>query len=229
MTDNRNDLLKSESVQNFLKSVYSLQQQVERVSTNSLADVLAISAPSVTDMAQRLEEAGLLDYQKYKGVRLTEAGEQLALKVIRQHRLIELYLVEELGYELREVHAEAERLEHAVSDRFVEAIAAKLNNPDFDPHGDPIPTPEGTVLRRDWQPLSIWPLDVQAEVSRIKTDNQDILQHILDRGFKLGATVCVTARDPFEGPLTVKVDGERQIIGYNVAACVLVEEPPIES
>lgn len=229
MSENRSDPLKSESVQNFLKSVYSLQQQMERVSTNALADVLAISAPSVTDMAQRLEEASLLDYQKYKGVRLTEAGEQLALKVIRRHRLIELYLVEELGYELREVHDEAERLEHAVSDRFIEALADKLDNPVFDPHGDPIPTAEGMITRRDLEPLTEWPLDESGLVSRIKTDNQDILQHILDRGFKLGATICVMARDPFEGPLTVTIDGEKQIIGYMVAACVLVEEQNPES
>jgi DtxR family transcriptional regulator, Mn-dependent transcriptional regulator len=226
MTDT---LLKSESVQNFLKSVYSLQQQMDRVSTNALADILTISAPSVTDMAQRLEDAGLLDYQKYKGVRLTEAGEQLALKVIRRHRLIELYLVEELGYELREVHDEAERLEHAVSDRFVEAIASKLDNPNFDPHGDPIPTAEGTMTRRDLQPLADWPLESPAQVSRIKTDNQEMLQHILDRGLKLGAQVQITARDPFEGPLTVQIDGGQQVIGHAVANCVLVEEPPDES
>jgi DtxR family transcriptional regulator, Mn-dependent transcriptional regulator len=226
MTDT---LLKSESVQNFLKSVYSLQQQMDRVSTNALADILTISAPSVTDMAQRLEDAGLLDYQKYKGVRLTEAGEQLALKVIRRHRLIELYLVEELGYELREVHDEAERLEHAVSDRFVEAIASKLDNPNFDPHGDPIPTAEGMMTRRDLQPLADWPLESPAQVSRIKTDNQEMLQHILDRGLKLGAQVQITARDPFEGPLTVQIDGGQQVIGHAVANCVMVEEPHDES
>lgn len=229
MTDNRSDLLKSESVQNFLKSVYSLQQRMERVSTNALADILMISAPSVTDMAQRLEEAGLLDYQKYRGVRLTEGGEQFALKIIRRHRLIELYLVEELGYELPEVHAEAERLEHAISDRFVEAIAHKLGDPDFDPHGDPIPSAEGTIARRDLQPLSEWPLDCAALVSRIKAENQDMLQHILDRGLKIGALVQVTARDPFEGPLTVQIDTGQQIIGHAVAACVLVEEPHDES
>lgn len=229
MTENRSNPLKSESVQNFLKSIYSLQQRMDRVSTNALADILEISAPSVTDMAQRLEEAGLVDYQKYKGVTLTTAGEQEALKIIRRHRLIELYLVEELGYELREVHDEAERLEHAVSDRFVEAIASKLDNPNFDPHGDPIPNAEGHMTRRNLQPLSEWSLNAPALVSRIKTDNQDMLQHILDRGFKLGASVRVTSRDPFEGPVTVTVDGEQQIIGHMVATCVLVEAPDSEA
>jgi DtxR family Mn-dependent transcriptional regulator len=229
MTDHRSDLLRSESVQNFVKSVYSLQQQVERVSTNALADILTISAPSVTDMAQRLEEAGLLDYQKYKGMRLTVEGEQFALKIVRRHRLIELYLVEELGYELREVHDEAERLEHAVSDRFVEALSDKLDHPVFDPHGDPIPTAEGTITRRDLQPLVGWPLANPALVSRIKTDNADMLQHILDRGFKIGAVVHVIARDPFDGPLTVEIDSSQQIIGHAVATCVLVEEPQVDA
>ncbi|HLV37117.1 MAG TPA: metal-dependent transcriptional regulator, partial [Spirillospora sp.] len=222
MTD-RSDPLQSESVQNFLKSIYALQQGGNRVSTNDMAGLLNISAPSVTDMAQRLEEAGLVDYQKYRGVMLTSAGEEEALKILRRHRLIELYLVEELGYELHEVHAEAERLEHAVSDRFIEAIADRLGHPDVDPHGDPIPTAEGVIRRRDLTPLSEWPLNTPAVVSRIRATSDDMLQHIVDRGLKLHAQVEVMARDPFEGPLTVQVDGTQQIIGYNVAACILVD------
>lgn len=216
-------LTQSESVQNFLKAIYALQQQAERVSTNALADALNISAPSVTDMAQRLVAAGLVDYEKYHGVRLTHDGELLALKIIRRHRLIELYLVEELGYALHEVHAEAESLEHAVSDRFVDALARKLNDPDLDPHGDPIPTPEGKVANRDLQPLTEWPVNTAASVSRFKTDNQEMLQHILDRGFKLASKVEVLERDPFDGPITTLVDGKKRTVGHNVAACILVE------
>lgn len=226
MTDNQ-DLLKSTSVQNFLKSVYSLQQRMERVSTNSLADALNISAPSVTDMAQRLEEAQLLDYQKYRGVVLTLAGEQMALKIIRRHRLIELYLVEELGYELSEVHDEAEDLEHAVSDRFIEALAIKLDHPLVDPHGDPIPAEDGTITRRELSPLTDWPLHTPATVSRIKATSAEMLQHILERDFKLAAQVEVLARDPFDGPVTIRLDAHEQVIGHNVAACILVE-PPLE-
>src|SRR5690606_30644004 len=222
MTD-RTDPLQSESVQNFLKSIYALQQGGKRVSTNEMAELLGVQAPSVTDMAQRLEAAGLVDYQKYRGVVLTPAGEEEALKILRRHRLIELYLVEELGYELHEVHAEAERLEHAVSDRFIEAIADRLGHPDVDPHGDPIPTAEGVIRRRDLTPLSEWPLNTPAVVSRIRATSDDMLQHIVDRGLKLHAQVEVMARDPFEGPLTVQVDGTQQIIGYNVAACILVD------
>jgi DtxR family Mn-dependent transcriptional regulator len=224
MTDNQ-DLLNSTSVQNFIKTVYSLQQSMERVSTNALAEALNISPPSVTDMAQRLEEANLLDYQKYKGVVLTLAGEQLALKIVRRHRLIELYLVEELGYDLSEVHDEAEDLEHAVSDRFIEALSHKLDHPSIDPHGDPIPTADGAIPARDLHPLTDWPLHTRAQVSRIVATSPEMLQHILDRDFRLDAQVEVLARDPFDGPVTVRVDGGQQVIGHHVAACILVEAP----
>jgi DtxR family Mn-dependent transcriptional regulator len=222
MTD-KSDPLQSESVQNFLKSIYALQQGEERVSTNAMAGLLNISAPSVTDMAQRLEEAGLVDYQKYRGVMLTAAGEEAALKILRRHRLIELYLVEELGYELHEVHAEAEQLEHAVSDRFIEAIAERLGHPDVDPHGDPIPTAEGVIERRDLEPLSAWPLHTPAVISRLRATSDDMLQYMIERGLKLHTPLMVIHRDPFEGPLTVHLQGTTQIIGHNVAACILVE------
>ncbi len=219
----RADPLNSESVQNFLKAIFTLQQETDRVSTNALAERLGVQAPSVTDMAQRLEAAGLVNYERYRGVTLTPVGEEAALKIIRRHRLIELYLTEELNYELYEVHAEAERLEHAVSDRFIEAINQRLGNPDLDPHGDPIPTAEGVILRRELVPLSEWPPDKKATVSRIRAINDEMLLHMGERGIKLDAQVEITARDPFDGPLTIMVDGTQQIIGHNVAACILVE------
>lgn len=221
----KSDLTQSKSVQDFLKAVHALQPTMDRVSTNALAEVLGVQAPSVTDMAQRLVAAGLLDYERYKGVTLTPEGESLALKIIRRHRLLELYLLTDLGYALQEVHDEAENLEHAVSDRFIDAIAAKLGDPQFDPHGDPIPAEDGTIVRRELQPLTQWPLETPASVSRIKTDSQEMLEHILDRGFNLGSDVTVLARDPFEGPVTTLVDGEQRIVGHNVAACILVESP----
>lgn len=217
------DLTQSESVQNFLKAVYSLQKGDTPVSTNALAEMLNVKAPSITDMAQRLVAGGLVDYTKYQGVVLTTTGKALALKIIRRHRLIELYLVKELGYQLQEVHDEAENLEHAVSDRFIEAIADKLDNPEFDPHGDPIPAEDGSITRRELHSLTEWPLGQAALVARIKAENPDMLQHILDRGFKLDAQVEVVSRDPFDGPVTTLVDGQQRIIGHHVADCILVE------
>ena len=219
----KNNVQQTRSVEDFLKAVYVLQQQMERVSTNALADMLGISAPSVTDMARRMVEAGLVDYRKYYGVLLTPRGEAIALHVIRRHRLIELYLVEKLGYELHEVHDEAENMEHAVSDRFVEAIAAKLGDPQVDPHGDPIPTSEGTVHRPQLMRLSDLPDDTPAQVSRFVAESSEMLQHMLDRDFSLGAAVLVVERDPFDGPLTVEINGVQRTIGHNVAACILVD------
>ncbi len=154
---------------------------------------------------------------------LTAEGESLALKILRRHRLIELYLVEELGYALQDVHDEAEHLEHAVSDQFIEAISRRLGHPDVDPHGDPIPAVDGTIRSRDLQALIELPTNTAAVVSRIESDNQEMLQHILERGFTLGASIEMVGHDPFEGPVTVLVDGEKIIIGHHVASAILVE------
>lgn len=214
----------SESVENFVKAVYKLQQESERVSTNALTAELNITAPSVTDMAKRLVDGGLVDYQRYHGVRLTNAGEEMALQIIRRHRLIELYLVSELGYELHEVHDEADQLEHAVSNRFIDAIAAKLGNPQFDPHGDPIPSADGTMANRDLNPLSELAIDVPATVSRFMAMDADMLQHILERGFILNTAIEIVARDPFEGPITIRIgDDTEVVIGHGVAQKILVE------
>jgi DtxR family Mn-dependent transcriptional regulator len=214
----------SRAVEDFLKAVYGLQQKTpERVSTNALAEALNIAAPTVTDMARRMEDAGLLDYRKYHGMVLSDKGTALALRVLRRHRLLELYLVQELGYELHEVHHEAENLEHAVSDRFIEAIATKLDHPTIDPHGDPIPDVDGTIIPRDLVALNVLELNTPALVSQFIAEDEAMLQHILNRRFRLGVEVQVKHRDPFDGPITVVVDGDENIIGHTIASHILVE------
>lgn len=214
---------RSESVDDFIKAVYTLQQTGQRVSTTTLRDTLEISAPSVTDMAQRLVAAGLVDYEKYRGVILTPAGEEMALKIIRRHRLIELFLVQHLNYELREVHEEAERLEHAVSERFIDAIAQSLGNPSFDPHGDPIPADDGTMAKRTLIPLTALAIGASGIVSQLKTESAEMIQHMLDRGFELGAEVQMIDQDPFDGPVKARVNGSDRVIGHHVAECIYVE------
>ena len=214
----------SQSVEDFLKAIFRLQRQTDRVSTNALADALNISAPAVTDMAQRLVDEGTVDYLKYRGVRLTDEGERVALKMLRRHRLIEAYLVEDLGYQLHEVHDEAEALEHTVSDRFVEAIARKLGNPPYDPHGDPIPNRDGLMPQRDLQPLSELPTQTPARIRRFIMDDPRMLQETQKRGLVLGKELEVLARDDFDGPLKVRLQpGKQQIIGYKMASEILVE------
>jgi len=214
----------SQSVEDFLKAVYNLQADSDRVSTNALAEALNISAPAVTDMAQRLVDEGTVDYLKYRGVRLTEEGERVALQMLRRHRLIETYLVQDLGYQLHEIHDEAEALEHSVSDRFVEAIARKLGEPSYDPHGDPIPDLEGIMQERNLQPLSTLRLNSPARIRRFIMDDPAMLQNTQERGLMMGVTLEVVERDPFDGPITVRMDAEgTQTIGYKMASSILVE------
>ncbi len=214
----------SQSVEDFLKAIYRLQRETDRVSTSELAEALNISAPAVTDMAQRLVEDGTVDYLKYRGVRLTETGEQVALKMLRRHRLIEAYLVQDLGYQLHEVHEEAEALEHTVSDRFVEAISLKLDNPSFDPHGDPIPDLEGVMPVRHLHPLSELDIHTPARIRRLVMDDPAMLHNTQERGLEIGRTLEVVARDQFDGPIKVVVKPHNaQTIGFKMASFILVE------
>ena len=211
-------------MEDFLKAIYNLQRETDRVSTNALADALNITAPAVTDMAQRLVEEGTVDYLKYRGVRLTDTGERMALKILRRHRLIETYLVRDLGYQLHQIHDEAEALEHTVSDRFVEAISRKLGDPRYDPHGDPIPNSDGIMLERDLQPLSKLAPNTPARIRRFIMEDPAMLQNTQDRGLIMGKILEVVERDQFEGPIKVRVQSEStQTIGFKMASAILVE------
>lgn len=213
----------SEAIEDFLKAIYLLQQEHERVQTSMLADALGITAPSTTEMAKKLAKANLVVHEPYRGIQLTQAGERIALEIIRHHRLIELFLVEALGYAWDEVHEEAERMEHAVSERLAERIAEYLSNPRFDPHGDPIPSAEGSVAARALTSLSEWSLHQQGRVARLVDQSPDMLRYLAEKGLIVGASVQVVARDPFDGPLSLVVNDEAQIIGKNVAAHVLID------
>lgn len=212
----------SEAIEDFLKAVYMLQQEHDRVQTSALAEALDISAPSITEMAKKLAKANLVAHEPYRGIRLTPEGERVALEIVRHHRLLELFLVRALGYTWDEVHAEAERLEHAVSERLAERIAEYLGNPRYDPHGDPIPSVEGDVYSRDLTPLAEWPREHQGKVERLRDQSPDMLRYLAQKGLVVGAQVEVIASDPFDGPLMLRVDGYEQVIGQNVAQFVLV-------
>ena len=213
----------SEAIEDFLKAIYLLQQEHERVQTSMLADALGITAPSTTEMAKKLAKANLVAHEPYRGIQLTPAGERIALEIIRHHRLVELFLVEALGYTWDEVHEEAERMEHAVSERLAERIAEYLSNPRFDPHGDPIPRAEGSVAERMLTPLSEWALHDRGRVARLVDQSPDMLRYLAEKGLIVGAAVQVVARDPFDGPLSLVVSDQPQIIGQNVAAHVLID------
>jgi DtxR family Mn-dependent transcriptional regulator len=210
------------AIEDFLKAVYTLQQEHERVQTSVLADALGIKAPSITEMAKKLADANLLEHEPYRGVRLTLGGEQVALEIVRNHRLLEMFLVQVLTYSWDEVHEEAERLEHAVSELFIQRIAEYLGHPQFDPHGDPIPSADGELRKRELTPLSECPIGTKGVIARLRDQSSEMLRYLADKGLVIGAEVEITAKDPFDGPISLVVDGGEQVIGVTVAQFVLL-------
>ncbi len=220
--------LRTEAVEDFLKAVYKLERLQSPVLTTALANALSIKPPSVTEMAKKLGDHGLLEYEKYKGIRLTEAGRRIALEVIRHHRLIEMYLTAALGYTWDEVHEEADRLEHVISEQFEARIAAALGHPEHDPHGDPIPATDGTLPRQDSISAAEAPISQPHMVYRIRDQSPGMLRYLAEIGLVPGAIVVVLARDPFNGPVHLLVDDTPAVIAYEVSrqvALVLPKSP----
>jgi DtxR family Mn-dependent transcriptional regulator len=221
--------IRTKAVDDLLKAVYELQQQVapEAVPTTSLAKVLNISAASVTDMIKRLADPDdgepLLSHKPYHGVTLTPRGERIALEVIRHHRLIELYLVEKLGYAWDEVHAEAERLEHVISEKLEARMAAALGNPTFDPHGDPIPALDGSIPTPELVLLAELPIGQEGAVSRITDQSSEALRYLSELGLVPGVPIGVKARSPLGDMLTVMINAQQHTISRAVAQMVLIE------
>jgi DtxR family Mn-dependent transcriptional regulator len=213
----------SHAVQDYAKAIYSLSRRgSETVATSALADRLHVSPASASAMAKRLAELGLVSHEPYHGVRLTESGEKLALEVIRHHRLIELYLSEALGMPWDRVHDEAEVLEHAISEELSELIAAKLGDPTHDPHGDPIPTRDGRIEEATTRSLAESEPGDRVVLARVSDSDPEMLRYLGDRGIEPGTRLEVVGREPFGGPLNVRV-GERELpLGLGIARAMRV-------
>ena len=218
------DSLSHQAIEDYVKTIYTLAQEESPVSTSRIAAARGVKPASATSMIQRLAKLKLVNYEKHYGVTLTETGTKLALEVIRHHRLLELFLMEALGFRWDEVHEQADILEHVISEKLEERIAAALNNPVFDPHGDPIPALDGSMAVLDTTALSDVSPGGQARVARIPDDsNSELLRYLAGLGLVPGALVHVTAVAPFQGPLTIRVDDAPQVIGRNLAELILVE------
>ena len=204
------------SVEDYLKTIYRLSDG-RPAATSEIAQALDLSPASVSGMIKRLTEQRLLDHAPYRGAQLTEEGRRVALRMIRRHRLIESYLVANLGYSWDTVHDEAERLEHAVSDTLVERMAAALGHPTSDPHGDPIPAADGSMIEEDVVPLSERPAGVEFAIRRVGAEDPELLRHLADRGLRPGVTITVVSRQPFNGPITIRLATSEQVIGSEVA------------
>ncbi|MDQ3713579.1 MAG: metal-dependent transcriptional regulator [Acidobacteriota bacterium] len=211
-------------VEDYLKAIYSLRQMGETVRTAALAARLNVKPPTVTAMLKTLAGLNLIRYEPYRGVELTDAGEQIALEVVRHHRLIELYLVEALGFSWDEVHDEAEVLEHFISEKLEARIAAYLGNPTLDPHGDPIPALDGSLPDNSTQSLADLPEKAEARIVRVCDQNADRLRYIAKLGLVPGASVQIIGSAPFDGPVSVQVGEAVHAVDRRLARMILVEK-----
>jgi len=210
------------AVEDYVKAIYTLEAGEGSVTTTALAERLDVRPASVSGMVSKLTALGLVEHEPYRGVRLTEHGTRVALEVVRHHRLLELFLVENLGMSWDEVHAEAEVLEHVLSEELEELIAAKLGDPAFDPHGDPIPSRELTVPTDESRSLYALEPGEQGTFVRVSDSDPAMLRFLSERGIAPGAAIAVVDRQPFDGPLYVRVANDEHVLGAVLARAMRV-------
>lgn len=208
----------SSSIEDYVKVIYSFTEwQDKPITSSQLAQRLGVANSSVSEMVRKLKDQGLVDHQPYGAVTLTPEGMQLALAMVRRHRLIETYLVKEFGYSWDEVHDEAELLEHAVSDTFIERMSLKLGNPARDPHGDPIPDANGTVALPHAHRMAELDVGHSGRIIRISDENPELLRYLAAEEIDLDASVEVMGRKPFGGALVVKIGSGQTSREYDLA------------
>jgi DtxR family Mn-dependent transcriptional regulator len=218
------DLTRSSAVEDYCKAIFSLQSRSEEpVSTNALADRLGITPGSVSAMLHKLGEQNLISHLPYRGVRLTERGRRVALEVIRHHRLLELFLTETLQMPWDRVHAEAEVLEHVISEELEALIAAKLGHPTLDPHGDPIPSADLELLEHETHSLDTLSQGDRGTFVRISDSDPEMLRYLSDRGISPGDRFQVLERQPFGGPLMLRFRDGDHALGGQLASAMRVE------
>lgn len=208
----------SATVEDYLKALYQLEQEEgAKTRVKDIAALLKVSLPSVTTMMKSLADSGYVQRTAYRGVNLTDQGRLAALRVIRNHRLIELFLVEVLGYTWDEVHAEAERLEHAMSDTLTNRIDKYLGYPRVDPHGDPIPDADGRIEKVQTKSVLEFPEKTKQSVERVMEQAADVLQFLSSKGIYPGVEIEIDRLDPFDGPIWLIVDGETIALSRSLA------------
>ena len=216
----------SPQMQDYLKTIYLLAGQPGGASTTAISQALGVRPASVTGMLKKLAELRLVRHIPYQGARLTRRGERIALEVVRHHRLLEVFLVETMGYTWDEVHAEADRLEHAISEDFEDRLSARLGDPKIDPHGDPIPAKDGTLPASRPLRLSHLAIGQTARVSRVQDGDPALLRHAAELGLIPSAHVEMLETDPFGGSLRLRVEGVERSVGPELARQVYVTPSP---
>jgi len=206
----------SQAIEDYLKAIFKLHAG-HAVSTKEISEALDISPASVTNMVKRLAGMGLVTHQAYHGVSLTEAGRKIALEIIRHHRLLETYLREIMGYDWSEMHDEAERLEHHISEEFEDRLDEMLGYPTHDPHGDPIPSRAGEVPPVSSDPLTVFPEGRTVLIHRLSDTDPELLTRLESLGLLPNVEITLLAKAGDEGPVTVQVDQDEHILEYNDA------------
>jgi DtxR family Mn-dependent transcriptional regulator len=212
------------AVEDYAKAIYALQRQRGgAVNTNALAERLAVTPASASNMAKKLSSLGLVEHVPYKGVRLTGAGERVALEVLRHHRLLELYLAENLDVPWDRVHDEAEVLEHVLSEELEELIARKLGNPTHDPHGDPIPTRELEIEEGHTSSMQSLETGARGTFVRISDSDPEMLRYLADQGIAPGDDFEIVDKQPFEGPVSARFGKRVHVLGGGLARAMRAE------
>lgn len=216
-------------VEDYLKAIYELESAGGAAGTNEIAAALRIAAPSVSGMLRRLASQGLVTHEPYKGVHLTRDGRRAALKTIRRHRVIEAYLTHALGYAWDRVHDEAERLEHAASDELIDRMASAIGEPATDPHGAPIPARDGTLTAEpELSTLAELADGRSACIARVGDRDGERLRYLATLGISIGTEVEVVSREPYDGPITLRIGTKRRVIGPELARHILVSRAPVK-
>ncbi len=209
----------STSVGDYLKAIWTVAG-TEQAANNALAEQLGISAASVSGMVNKLQDMGMVEYERYQGVRLTKKGQREAMRLIRRHRLLETFLIEYLDYNWDEVHAEAEAIEHVISDRLTERLAKLLGYPSHDPHGDPIPEADGSMPDTPNTPLAELAVGETLAISRLMTQDADVLNHLAKLGIQPGQELRVLEREPLGGLVHIIIAKEKAVLSKELALLV---------
>jgi DtxR family Mn-dependent transcriptional regulator len=213
----------SQQMEDYLKTIYLLQEKNKNgVNTNAIAAALSVTPASVTGMVKKLAELKLVRHAPYQSVELTKTGEKVALETIRHHRLLELFLTEDLGYSWDQVHAEADKLEHIISEEFEDRIAARLGDPLIDPHGDPIPAKDGTIVAVQQRSLIDLAEGQSAHITRVTDGNPELLRYAAGLGLRPQVRVTLIEAEPFGGPLRLRIGKTEHSIGRELAEQIFV-------
>jgi DtxR family Mn-dependent transcriptional regulator len=212
----------SQAIQDYLKVIYKLTDNGNPASTNDIAHELKVAPASVTNMLKRLAEMNLVEYLAYKGVQLSESGRRIALEILRHHRLIELYLMQALGYPWDKIHDEAERLEHHISEEFEDRIAEFLGHPDYDPHGDPIPGKDGNLPPAFTDPLTSTPVGCSATIRRVADSDPELLRYCAAHKLVPGTRITIVEKSPVNQTINIMLENQIIVLGESAAKQIYI-------